>query len=113
MQQRKIPCCRAHFFGSGKARIYSGPIYQRFYGFLGDAMKYLIPIFTSRVLPYVGRRLHEASEQVADDMGKGESLGRAIKRSAKQVWQRGKADAVRKLTGRGYKKKKRNVDYLS
>jgi hypothetical protein len=110
MHRAKVPCCDHHYGrGSRDIKIYRGPTYNHAgSGFFGDVFRKLIPIFTSKVLPYVGKKLLQTGEEVVGDMKQGASFGSAFKSGAKRTLQRGKEDVLRKLSGGGYKKAKKS-----
>ena len=60
MPKAKIPCCDQYFGrGNSDIRIYRAPPYnQAGAGFFGDVFKKLIPIFTTKVAPYVEKKNH-------------------------------------------------------
>jgi hypothetical protein len=109
MHQTKIPCCDHHYGrGSRDIRIYRGPIYQAGSVFFGDVFRKLVPLFTSKVLPYVGKKLLQTGDEVMGDVKQGTSFGTAFKRGAKRAFAEGKEDVLRKLRGEGYKKAKKS-----
>ena len=114
MPSVRQPCCVGHYGQGGIKRFY-GPIYhQTGAGFFGDIFRHLIPIVTTKVLPYVGKKLFSAGQEVATDLKSGTSLGKALKKSAKRTLEQGKTDVLRKLSGKGrHKKKARRRDYFS
>lgn len=113
----KRPCCKSHYSGRGALRIYRGPIYQTGGGFFGDIFRTLLPIITSRVAPYVGKRLVQTGENIVENLKAGTSLGTAIKRGAKSTIHKEKEKIIQKLRGGGKKKKKKKrkqkKDYFS
>jgi hypothetical protein len=110
MYQTKVPCCDYHYGrGSREIKLYRGPVYNQVgTGFFGDLFRKLVPIFTNKVLPYVGKQLMQTGESVASDLKQGTSFGAALKKGAKSTLQRGKDDILRKLSGGGaYKRRKK------
>lgn len=103
---QKIPCCDSHY-GGRQIKIYRGPTYnQAGAGFFGDIFRQIVPLFTSRVLPYVGKRLYETGQEIAGDVKGGTSVRKAVKKGFKRALDRGKEDVLKKMRGEGKKKKK-------
>ena len=107
---QRVPCCRQHYQhhggGGREIKIYRGPIYnQAGGGFFGDVFRRTVPILTSRVLPFLGKKIYAAGEDVMKNVNEGQSFGKAIKRTAKRTWEESKDEALRKLTGGGKKRK--------
>ena len=103
---QRVPCCKAHY-GGRQIRVYRGPIYNHAgAAFFGDFFRQIIPVLTTRVLPYVGKRLARAGQQVAEDVRGGTTLGKALKKGVKSHWEEGKEHVMRKLRGEGKRKKR-------
>lgn len=106
MHQVRKPCCKAHYSGGGGNRdhlnIYRGPIYQQAGGgFFGDIFRQLVPLFSERIAPYVGKRLIETGDDVLQNMKSGVPLVEAVKRSAKRTYKKEKDKLFKKLQGSG------------
>ena len=105
----KAPCCDQHFGrGSRDIRIYRGPPYnQAGAGFFGDVFKKLIPLFTSKVVPYFGKKIMETGQEVIEDIKGGTPFKAAVKAGARGTLERGRADILRNLGGGGKIKRRR------
>jgi len=104
---RKITPCNNHY-GGRQIRIYRGPIYnQAGAGFFADVFRQIIPLFTTRLMPYVGRRLYETGQEIAGDVKGGTGVRSAVKRGLKRALDRGKEDVLKKMRGEGKRKKKK------
>ena len=111
MHLRTAPCCDSHY-GRGNREIstYHGPAYNLAgAGFFGDVFRKIIPIFTSKVLPYVGEKLLQTGRDVTKDISEGTSFRTALKRGVKRTLESGKEDVLRKLSGGGYKRARKST----
>ena len=88
-------------------KLYEAPLYQQGGGLFGDLFRRFIPIVSSKILPYVGRKLYESGKDVVRDIQSGETIGKALRRGAKRTLESGKQDLIRKLKGEGKKRRKK------
>lgn len=113
MHRQSIPCCKSHY-GSGIDRFYRGPVYnQSGAGFFGDLFRRVLPLVSQKVAPYIGKQLLETGRDIASEIQEGRPIGKAVKSSMKRAYHRGKSDLSRKLTGHGYKKRRKTRDAFS
>lgn len=105
MHVTKVPCCDFHYGeGSREIRMYRGPIYQNGSGFFGDLFRRILPIFMNKVLPYIGSKLSQGGEHLANEVAQGTPFKEAIKKTAKRTFSEGKADVLKKMMGGGITK---------
>ena len=113
MCNRQLPCCKYHY-GGASDRFYQGPVYnQSGAGIFGDLFRRVLPIVSEKVTPYIKKQLLETGRDIVGDIKHGSSLGKAVKQGLKRAYTRSKADVVSKLTGKGYKKRRKRRDAFS
>ena len=114
MPLAQIPCCDVHYGrGSREIKIYRGPTYnQAGAGFFGDIFRKIVPLFTGKVLPCLGKHLAQTGTKVLEDIKGGTNIGAALKQGAKRTLERGKAAILRKLSGQGYKRPRKRAKLL-
>jgi len=66
-------------------------------------------VLTSKIGPYVGKRLLETGKEIIEDVKSGSSVGSAIKRNVKKSFKKEKENVIRKLTGARIKRKRKTI----
>jgi hypothetical protein len=95
----------------GDLRIFRAPAYNHIgNSFFTNLFKSLVPLFRTKVLPYVGRRALEAGADIVHSLTEGDNLKSALKTGAKRTLERGRQDLVRSLSGGKSKREKKTTN---
>jgi hypothetical protein len=95
-------------------KYYRAPLYNMAgYGFFGDVFRSMIPLITQKVAPYLGRKLVETGKDVMEDIQEGRPFKAAVKRRFKKTFEESKQDLLRKMSGKGYKRRRVTQDVFT
>jgi len=114
----------SHYRGD-PVEVFTGSVYNQVgSGLFGDIFRKIVPLFTTKVLPYVGKNLLQTGREVLNDFESGVGFKSALQRGVKRTLDRGKADLAKTHQTGGRKRKaaakkkqkkskQRRLDYFS